>query len=676
MKKIRELILKTGPNFLIFILPIIYFNNRVYPHITSKTFFFNGMVEIFLGLWIFSILTDYSYRITRKTFFYFIPVIVFLCWMTISGVLAVNPSLSFWSSFARGTGLITLYHCLLFAFIVASLVKKYGTEYIISFMKWFLWGAGILAVSIWLGVSGFNINYSFAVNDHAGGLVGNSSLAAAYSMFALAFGIFILTFKSISKKQKYFIGIVIAIIITSPLFIDIHGFFVGTGILGTARGALLGVIVAVIVYFIWYMILSNKKNIQIIGLILLFISFSVFSIGWIKLIAPNTLIHNEFSKVASPTRFVFWDIASKAIKEHPFFGYGPENYMIAFQHYFDSKLLLKEYNHESWNDRAHNIFYDIGVSGGYPAILFYLVFILSLLYAIYKKYKIGQFTQNQSAILFGLIFGYVFQNLFVFDCTISLVALFSFSGIIYSFNGNSLIKEKIKNNIFINESLKYLLILVLFVICFISWIFFDYLPAKKSKVYVEVFSSATEKQYDNLLKGSIIGEQWDVSQIAHDAYNYFSSNAIQIKNNKQALPYIEKDLENFLKYLEIVATRNKTDYRLYSSIIYLYSTQIYFTDKGLEPLLIKHILEISDSAKQLSPTNPEIYWGTAQIKAWNGDFKGAEDEYRQAIDIDPGLPVSWTLFLKFSDNLGDKKLYNEVLTQAKENIPNFTIDLN
>jgi len=673
LKNRRENILKYIPYFLVFLLPVIYFSRSIYPYIAPKIFFFNGGVEILAALWIYSMVIDRSYRLPKKIMLYFFPLAGFLIWMTLAGIVAVNPALSFWSSFARGTGLITLYHCFVFSLIIASMVRKYGMAYALGLMEWFLWGASLLAVSVWLGSSGFNLPYAFALNDHGGGLSGNSSFAGAYLLFALAFGIFLLTIRSKSPKNKWALACALAVILFSPVFIDLHGFFSGTGILGTARGATLGMLVGAGLALIGYLFLSQKKLFRGLAVGFVLIGMILFGILWKSLITPDTYLHNKFTAEASGTRFIFWDTAQKAIDERPWFGYGPENYMIAFQHYFNPKMLLDEYSSESWNDRAHNIYYDTGVSGGYPAIALYAFFILSILYALYGSWRRGMLSRIQAGILAGAVAGYVFQNLFVFDSTIALAALFSLAGMLYALQAPKSIDAENAVLVLAGRRLRAILISVLIIGGTASFLFLACLPAQKAVLYTKVFGAPYDKPFNELLKGSRMGEAWDLSNVADETYKALASNASQIKNNPKVLPYVEKDLANFLKYLEIVAGRNKTDYRLYTSMLYLYGAETYFTDTKPDPALAKHLLLIEEHAKSLAPADPEAYFGAAQIDVWSADVKGAEAEYRQAIALDPSIPVSHKNFIQFANTIGNKKLYDEALAEAKKDIPGFQL---
>lgn len=662
---IKDKILQYASFALVFLTPLLYWQHRLYAYITSKTFFIYGMVEILFFFWIYCIYTDSKYRLSKKTLIYFIPLLGFIAWLTLSSITAYNTNLAFWGALGRGTGLLTLFHLLAFSIVVASIVSKYGINYINNLLKWFVASSFILAISVWLGTDGLHTTFSSVVNDNGGGLAGNSTLTATVLLFSIAAALFVI-FRKNSKFIKYFSLITIIVIVLSPLFLNICGLFNGHGLLGSARGTILALISGLIMACCGYMFLSNKKQYKYLSLSFLFIGFVVFVIAWMQLVTPGTSLHNKFAQEARGSRFIFWDTAQKAVDEHPLVGYGPENYSIAFQKYFNPDVLLTQNSMEGWADKAHNMYYDIGVSGGYPAIVLYGIFLLVILYCIYKSYIDKKFNHIQASVLIGLIFAYIINNLFTFDSNLSYMMLFMFVGIIFSCE--NIHNDKIKN------SNNYLLLTILVIVFFPIWIYFSIMPSSKARVFSDVFSmpiNTRSESYTKLLGSPHVGEQWDASSLAYDSYRNYLSNAQAIKSNKQILPYAINDVSALLDYLDNISKDNKTDYRLYITIIYLQNTLTYLTDRPYTPELKDRLLSVLDKAQKLSPNNPNVYWGIAQAKVWSGDFTGTEEAYRKALEVAPQLPGSYTLFMKYAQALGNQKLFNEIASQAQKNIVDF-----
>lgn len=675
MKSFRENIIKYGILLIVFILPLLVTDVFAFPFISIKTFFFYGVVELLFSFWLYTILIDKSYRLTRKQLLFFIPAVLYIIWMSLSGIFAYNPSLSFWGPIERGTGLLTLYHLLAFSILIVSLINHDGKVSINKLLKYFLFGSFILAISVWLGDEGFNLPYSILQKSTGGGLVGNSSYTAAYFIFSLFFCIYVLFEKEISKGWKVFTSIVLFTILFSPLFINIYGLFVNKGVLGSARGAFLGIIVGIGAILLIYLALSKKKVLKILGIIGIFISIVTFAIGWSSLMKPNSYIHNKFINVASDNRFLFWNIAQKSIDDHPYFGYGPENYMIAFEKNFDVKILDDSHGHEAWSDKSHNIYFDTGVSGGYPAIALYGIFLLSIFYGLYKAHKADRISKVQASILGGMLIGYIFQNLFIFDTPVSLVALFMTLGIVFALQKDSNKEKlhKIKSSIVLNNVVASILT-VTFVIAFIN---FSYLPLKKSREFARVMTLNIDQrptEYMDLLKAPYVGNDWDASFFASNIYVSYRDQIKNLKADESIKSYVDADLTSYLEYLNKLAETNKTDYRLRLSMLHLYSIKLNILITKYSTEEFDHILSIADEAHKLSPRDPQVSWDLGFLKFFQGDLNGALVEYRNAVNLDKTSPVSWKMMLNFLKMIEQQKLYDITLTEAQKNIPDFKME--
>ncbi len=239
MFNLKDKILKYCSFGLFLLAPIAYFYNSLYPHVSSKTFFIYGVVEIMFFVWIYSLIVDSSYRFSRKYLVYFIPAILFVLWMSLTAVYAINPNLALLSNFARGTGLLLLYHTLAFSFVFLSILKKYGTSYLYSFLNYFVLGGVLGALSIWMGPYGFDIGIDALITGGEDGLMGNSSLSAAYLFFAMAFALFLISSGQIRPLHKKLLWVGISLMVFSPLFINIMGLLNGHGVVGIARAGFL-----------------------------------------------------------------------------------------------------------------------------------------------------------------------------------------------------------------------------------------------------------------------------------------------------------------------------------------------------------------------------------------------------------------------------------------------------
>ncbi len=675
MQSLRHTALKWGTIITIFLTPILYFGTKVFPHISSKTFFFYGIAELLFALWLYMLATDRSYRLTTRQWMYLAPFIGYVIWMSVAGIYAVDPKLALWGSLMRGTGLLTLYHGLGFVLILASLVKKYGNDFFIQLLKWSVIAGAIVGTSVWLGDEGLNIPVTVLQKASGGGLVGNSSLAAAYLLFVLAFGVVLIATKEVSINTKRWVGLSLGISIFSPLFINLLGLFNGRGIWGSARGATLGILVSATVAILWYMITSSKRIVKISGIIASITGVLVFMILWMQLMTPGTIIQQKFVSATSETRFTFWSIATRAMHERPLVGYGPENFPRAVQKYFEPQLLSKDQGFEIWTDKAHNIYYDTGATGGYPAIGFSIAFLFAILVGAYKAYRSNILTRVQASVLTGLVIGYVFQNLFVFDSIASLFTLFILIGIVGGLIGLDK-TTTVHKPIILDEWVQYLIGGALLVLACIGCYQYGYAPSQKATALGSVLGDAVNKRparYKELLDGSPVGNYWDAGGFAHDEYKIYAKNPEAIKTDAKLLPYAKTDVLAYIDYAEKIALQDPSDYRLHLSIIHLYSTYIYLNDLPYDAVLASKIESHIAHAKTLAPGDPQLYWAVAQMSAWRNDLPGVIEGYKKAVSIDPTLASSQRLLLNFLEALGDKKSYTAVLSEAQKAIPGFVM---
>lgn len=666
----KEQIVKYGTLVIAGMVPFVCFGKWIYPHTTSKTFLLYGIVVIIGAIWTSLLLSHRAYRLSRRDIFFILPLLGYVLWMTIASITAKNTGLAFWGIMMRGTGVITLYMLTLYALIVMSVAKRWGEAYRYMILKWIVTGGLLVTLSVWLGDEGFNLPIGVLQKASGGGVTGNSSLAGAYLLIILGFAVILGLHRAASKRAKTIAWITSGLILFSPLFINVLGLSRGA-ILGSARGAFLGIFVGIGVSLCVILTLSKKQWQKYLGIGGIAIGIIVFSIAWIQLLTPTSALHSRFVAAASGTRFVFWEISSKAMHERPLVGYGPENFSIAQQEYFDPRFLSKELAYEASTDHPHNIYFDTGVSAGYPGIILYALFFASLIYLVYKRIDTRSLSVAERAVLIGIPVSYIFQALFSPDSIQTWLGVILTTAYVYacSTNQSQDISEK-------KTEVKEVIGWVLIVLSIPLIIIFAIRPSIKAAKFGKIIGASLNvrsTRYSELLAGSAVGSYWDVSAFAYDEYKLYAKNPVAVKQDQKVLPYAIKDVDSYISYLEAVTKINKTDYRLYFTLVNFYNTKIYFSDLPYDPTLAQHIQELIGYTHMLSPTDPRVYWLYAQLAAWKGDMAAVIDAYQKGIAIDPTLPVSHELLLKFLKGIGNNAEYTKALLAAKAAIPNFSI---
>lgn len=112
----------------------------------------------------------------------------------------------------------------------------------------------------------------------------------------------------------------------------------------------------------------------------------------------------------------------QGFKEKPILGWGPENFNLIFNKYYEP-ILWKQ---EPWFDRAHNVFLDRLTTNGFLGLLAYLGLFTFALYYLWFPWKKNNFSRSDSVILTSMFTAYFFHNLFVFDNLISSILFITF----------------------------------------------------------------------------------------------------------------------------------------------------------------------------------------------------------------------------------------------------------
>lgn len=116
-------------------------------------------------------------------------------------------------------------------------------------------------------------------------------------------------------------------------------------------------------------------------------------------------------------RLRVWEYAIEAWRERPWFGWGLENFNVAFNTVYQSDL------NEEWFDRSHNTFLDMAVMGGVVGLVVYLLVLFVVARRIWQLYRYDA-NNRVVATWLGLGFtAYILQNMFVFDTVTSYVLL-------------------------------------------------------------------------------------------------------------------------------------------------------------------------------------------------------------------------------------------------------------
>ena len=176
----------------------------------------------------------------------------------------------------------------------------------------------------------------------------------------------------------------------------------------------------------------NKKTILLkilAGIILIFASFSIYFANTVDIKnMPQFVQENKYlkttthrlsiEKALNNPRISGWKVSWEAIKDKPILGYGPENFAVGFDKFYDPSLsgITQIFGQGSgWWDRAHNFIFDIGVTTGIPSLIIYILLFAVIFYELQKLKKINPKKAMIYHSIQALFLAYFTANFFSFD---------------------------------------------------------------------------------------------------------------------------------------------------------------------------------------------------------------------------------------------------------------------
>ena len=418
--------------FLIPFIPFIIADGRVFPnfffpYITGKNFAFRILVELMAGGYLLLALRDPKYRPRASWIFW--AVAAFVAWMAVATLFSVDPIKSFWSNFERMEGYLTVLHLFVYFVVMGAVL---ATEDLWN--RFLNTSIGVSAVMGFYALAQALHLFGFAPSSQSGARAdtsfGNATYLAVYMLFHIFLTLFMLT-----RTRK------------SPLLQSLYGValvlqFVALFLTET-RGAQLGVIGGIVVAALWVLWQAREPQWRFLRRSALggLIAIAVLVGGFIA-IRNTSFVRNStaLSRLASislndstvRSRLIYiWPMALKGGLEKPVTGWGQENFNYVFNQNYQPGM----WDQEQWFDRAHNQFLDWLIAGGVPAFLLYVSFFALAVWAIIRSSRLS--APEQGALL-GLLAGYAFNNLFVFDNLISAAYFFALLAFVHGLSRREL----------------------------------------------------------------------------------------------------------------------------------------------------------------------------------------------------------------------------------------------
>ncbi len=353
---------------------------------------------------------------------------VFSLWVfySLSTLFSLQPSFSFWGNIYKNMGWLTFSHLVLFFISILVLLENGSWKTIIKFTSF---PAIIVSiVAIFQSANGISRPPSTLANpDYLSAYL--ILLAPIYFYFSNFFAK--LNKKNLknnfpfSKKWQKFFSFAFSLILLAI-------------ILTKTRSAYLAVLIET-GYFSLFL-LPKKKVVAFLAATIIFLiaAFSPFGQNIINKKINSPVISRFFSLENITSSFSgrkeAFAAGLKGAVKRPLFGYGPENFLIPYDEFYDGKLDRGKETldnpdafWESWFDKAHNIYIDLASTTGIFSLLSYLLIFFFLFLSAKKDKKLLPFPSAFA--------GYLTQGLLNFETLIPSIYLFVFIAIFIRYSG-------------------------------------------------------------------------------------------------------------------------------------------------------------------------------------------------------------------------------------------------
>ncbi len=629
-----------GIKAILFALPLMALfvaDSLFFPFITGKNFLFRIVVEVLFFFWVFVAVFDKQYRPRKSAILLALTALLLV--LTLATIFGENPYRSFWSNYERMEGLVGHIH-LFGYFLILTSVMRFKRDWKVLFGSM----VGVSAIVTGYGFLQFFGKLAIHQSDvRLDATLGNSGYLAIYLIFHL----FLISLFFFWFKNKWVrVGLVVLFVLETLII-----FYTAT------RGAILGLVGALFLFALLMAVFSKNKKIRT-G----FLSFLIF---WI-LIAGLFLIfkdsqfvksNNVLSRLASisltettvESRFTIWGMSLKGFQEHPVLGWGPENYNLVFNKYYEPKL----YKQEPWFDRSHNIIFDWLINAGILGLLAYLSIFISVLYIVWNLFRKNKFSLFEASAAVAVFAAYFFHNIFVFDNLTSYFMFFSVLGYVhYSWVSEKDIEKQKEEVTFVKEisPLEYVFVTGAFVLIVFSLYFVNIKPILACKGLLNTLRGVRISQsvepvlggFDKIFSYNSFGTGEAREQLSNYVNQVVASPNFSQEDKIKALT---KGIDGMEK--QVISSSGDIRYLLMLSSLYGSGGRI------------DDALVVINKAIDLSPKKQQLYFMKADFYLKQGKLTEAIDVLKEVYEIDK-------TFGEVAKNLAIVYLANKEIDKAEQ----------
>src|SRR6185312_12079876 len=195
-------------------VPLIYGDYLLYPYLAPKTLLLRALGII--------VLACFAYLTLSGEAFYWQRLKAWMCWIPIAllvvayaaSALGIDFYMSFWSTFERGDGLLTLTAVVAFFYIILLSADKILVTNLYKVVAWVGSFVALHATLQWLsGLGGFDFPLISQSSGRLGGTLGNAAFLASYLGLSLVATLFAAQLSSKRNRTILYIGAALQLLV-------------------------------------------------------------------------------------------------------------------------------------------------------------------------------------------------------------------------------------------------------------------------------------------------------------------------------------------------------------------------------------------------------------------------------------------------------------------------------
>ena len=396
---------------------IVLSDSAIFPFVTGKAWFFQSTMVVAAVAWGLLMLVDAAYRPRRHPLHF--VVLAFMLAALISTVAGVDAHRSFWANHERMIGSFFVLNLGALYFVATSVFA--AKESWRRVWKYFLAaGALIIASAI---IQHWRPDFLYG-GERAASTLGNPLYMGLHAVYvaAIAALVWLESRATVASRWKRWGTVGVALLIALSLVAFIFA---------ETRGVALGLAAAFVWALAWIAAAGARRwqRWSALGILI------VIAAGIAAVVLFNT--HPALNNIPIVRRFggftlggtnanrlFAWKVAIQAWQDHPLFGWGPFNYVYAFNEKLQGTQLVHNQFGETWFDNAHNFFLNTLAEQGIAGLLAYVLLLVTPILLLVRGWWRGTLGFPHMVLITGLLVTHAVQNIFAFEQISSYVSLF------------------------------------------------------------------------------------------------------------------------------------------------------------------------------------------------------------------------------------------------------------